>query len=243
MIPNRPMLFGVHARQSSLPITRLFAVCCLCAAFGGVALGADHKPPPAKAAAAYAAFEMHPLEHVTVAAEPCDDSKDCAFFRLPYIQHGFIPIRVVVTNDSDRALSLDDARIQFISANRDTIPAATDEDLNRRLFNIKNTKDTKIPLIVVPISIPIHHAPVDKKITEDEDDSGFHGTIVNAHSSLDGYLFYDMRGLDDPPLQHAELYLKMIHTLDGKVELFAFTIPLDKWLAVKPSVPATEPRK
>ncbi len=199
------------------------------------ALAADHKAPTAKPAQQYAASDTHPNEHVTVAAEPCADPKDCAFFRLPYIQHGFAPIRVVITNDSDRALSLDDARIQFISANRDTIPAATDDDLNRRLFNIKNTKDTKIPLVVVPLSIPIHHAPVDKKITEDEDDTGFHGTIVNAHSSLDGYLFYDVRGLDDPPFKNAELYIKKIHTLDGKQELFNFTIPFDRWLAAAPA--------
>ena len=50
---------------------------------------------------------------------------DCAFFRLPYVEHGFLPVRVIITNDGDPALSLDDARIQFISANNDKIPAAT----------------------------------------------------------------------------------------------------------------------
>ena len=48
---------------------------------------------------------------------------------------------------------------------------------------------------------------------------------------LAGYLFYDVRGLDDPALKGAELYLKMIRTLDGNRELFAFSIPFDKWLA------------
>ena len=203
------------------------------------ARAADHKAPPAKAAGQYAAFDTHPIEHVTVAAEPCDDAKDCAFFRLPYLQHGMVPVRVIITNDGDRALSLEDVRIQFLSANRDKLPAATDEDINRRLFTLRSTQPTKIPLI----PIQIHHAPVDKKIGEDSADFGFQGTTVNAHSTLAGYLFYDVHGLDDPALKHAELYVKQIHSLDGKQELFAFTVPFDKWLAANPSAPSNQVRR
>jgi len=201
---------------------------------------ADKKAPPAKPANQYAAFDTHPNENVTIAAEPCDNPRDCSFFRLEYVQHGFIPVRVIITNDGDTALSLEEARLQFISANRDVIPAALDDDINRRLFSTKSAAGTKIPL--TPITI--HHAPVDKKITQDEDDFGFQGTTVNAHSTLAGYLFYDVRGLDDPPLKGAELYVKMIRTLDGKKELFAFSIPFNKWLAAnapQPSKPSEKP--
>ena len=195
------------------------------------------KAPPPKPAAEYAAFDAHPNEKVTVAAEPCDDPKDCDFFRLPYVQHGFIPIRVIFTNDGDTALSLDDARIQFISANNDVIPAATDDDINRVLFTMRSVRGTKIPLPAPLPPLTIHHAPVDKKITQDNDDFGFQGTVVNAHSTLAGYLFYDVRQLDDPALKHAQLYVKMVHTLDGKKQLFSFNVPFDKWLAAQPSTP------
>ncbi len=201
---------------------------------------ADHKTaPPARPAAEYAAFDTHAQEHVTIAAEPCDDPKQCSFFRLEYVQHGFIPIRVIVTNDTDRALTLDDARMQFLSSNNDKIPAATDDEINRRLFSTKSAMGTKIPLI----PLTIHHPPVDKKITQDADDFGFKGTVVNAHSTLAGYLFYDVRGLDDPALKGAELYVKQVHSLDGKQELFAFTIPFDKWLKANPSSPSNTSRK
>jgi hypothetical protein len=200
---------------------------------------AEHKTaPPAKPATEYPASDTHSDEHVTVAADPCDDPKQCPFFRLPYIQHGLLPIRVVFTNDSDRALSLEDARMQFLSANNDKLPAATEDDINRRLFTIHSAQGTKIPII----PITIHH-PVDKKITQDTDDFGFKGTTVNAHSTLAGYLFYDIKDLDDPALVHAELYVKMVHTLDGKQELFAFTIPFDKWLAAHPDAPSNHPRR
>ena len=231
MSPHRTRPFrsiGIHR------IWLATAILCL----ASLARAADKSPPPAKPAAQYAAFDAHPNEHVTIAAEPCDDPKLCSFFRLPYIQHGLLPIRVVITNDSDHALSLEDARMQFISANNDKIPAATEDDLNRRLFTIKSAEGTKIPLI----PITIHH-PVDKKITQDDNDFGFRSTVVEPHSTLAGYLFYDIKDLDDPALVHAELYVKMVHTLDGKQELFAFSIPFDKWLAANPDAPSNHPRR
>jgi hypothetical protein len=204
------------------------------------ARAADHKgPPPAKPAAEYAANDTHPDEHVTVAAEPCDDPKQCSFFRLAYVEHGLLPVRVIFTNDSDRALSLDDARMQFISANNDKIPAATEDDINRRIFTIHSAQPIHVPFD----PIPIHRTPVDKKVSQDDNDFGFSGTVVNAHSTLAGYLFYDIKDLDDPALKHAELYVKQVHTLDGKHELFAFTIPFDKWLAANPDAPSNHPQR
>ncbi len=55
------------------------------------AYAADKKAPPAKPANQYAAFDTHPNEHVTIAADPCDDSKDCSFFRLAYISTASSP--------------------------------------------------------------------------------------------------------------------------------------------------------
>jgi hypothetical protein len=234
MIINLPM--KSHRSPSILP--RIFFCATILAALAAPSLANEKKAPPPKSANQYAAYDAHTQEHVTIAADPCTDSKDCPFFRLPYIQHGFIPIRVIITNDSDTALSLEDARIQFISINKDVIPAATLDDINRRLFSTHNAMGTKVPLY----PFPIHHAPVDKKITDDDNDFGFQGTTVNPHSTLAGYLFYDIHELDDPALKGAELYLKMIHTIDGKRELFNFSIPFDKWLAAnaensqKPSI-------
>ncbi len=215
-----------------LPI--LAALLCLSAR------GADHRSaPPAKPAATYPANDTHPAEHLTIAVDPCDDPKLCSFFRLPYLQHGLLPIRVILTNDGDRALQLDDARFQFLSAAGDTLPAANEDDINRRIFTLRSTQPIRIPLI----PIPIHRTPIDKKIAQDDDDFGFQGTIVNAHTTLAGYLFYDIKGLDDPALRGASLYIKEIHTLDGKQELFAFTIPFDKWLAANPNAPSNHPRQ
>ena len=53
----------------------------------------------------------------------------------------------------------------------------------------------------------------------------------------------DIRDLDDPALRGAELYVKQVHTLDGKQQLFAFSIPFDNWLKANPSAPSNRSRQ
>jgi hypothetical protein len=203
-----------------------------------VALASD-KPrpaPPVKSASEYIVNETHPQEKVTVAAEPCQYDDDCKFFRLPYASHGFLPVRVIITNDRDQPLELDEARIQFFPAGGGKEAAATDDDLNRRLFHGKDAAGTKLPII----PITIHHQPVDQKILNDDRDFGFVSTTVPPHSTRAGYVFYDTRQLDEPVMKGAELYVKEINTTDAagkKLELFAFTLPFDKWLAANSEEP------
>jgi hypothetical protein len=176
----------------------LFVAAAMVALFTTSAFAGGKKAPPPLQASQYPAFDTHSNEHVSIAIDPCNEPRDCDFFRLPYIRHSLIPVRVIITNDSDSPLG------------------------------------TKVPLI----PIPIHHAPIDKKITEDDNDFGFQGTTVNPHSTLAGYLFYDVKDLDDPPLKDSEIYVKMIHTKGGK-ELFAFSIPFNKWLKATAAKPAS----
>jgi hypothetical protein len=224
-----------YRETSIFPATqRLITLAALALACVLPASAADKKALPPKPAGEYAAFDAHPAEHVTIAADPCDNQKECDFFRLPYVAHSLIPIRVIITNDGDQTLSLEDARFQFISANNDKIPAADLEEINRRMFTFKSAQGTKVPLI----PLTVHHAPIDKKVLQDDTDFGFKTTTVQPHSTLAGYLFYDIKSLDDPAFKGAELYIKMIHTgpdtSGAKRELFAFTIPFDKWLATRP---------
>lgn len=225
----------------NIPVFLVTTACLLAAP----SFAADKKAPPAKPANQYAAFDPHPKEQLTIAADPCDDPRDCDFFRLPYVQHGFIPVRVIFTNDGDAPVSLDEARIQFISANNDVIPAATDDDIQRRLFSTKGTKGRQIPLPMPLPPITLHDKPVDKQISKDDADFGFNTTTVNPHSTLAGYLFYDVRQLDGEPLKDAQLYVKMVNTVAGKdgakKQLFPFSIPFNKWLAAQPG--AKPPQK
>jgi hypothetical protein len=200
---------------------------------------ADKKMPPAKPASEYTLFESHPNEKVTVAAEPCDKPDQCAFFRNKYIEHGFLPVRVIITNDGDKPLTLDDVRIQFISEDKDILPAALPEDLQRRLYSRKSAQGRRMPLPFPGASIPITAGEqVDKKITQDDQDFGFPSTTVAPHSTSSGYLFYDIRGLDDPAMRHATLFLKEIRWQGESKMLFDFNLSFDKWLAAQPKPPS-----
>jgi hypothetical protein len=210
--------------------------CLLTSPFVASAGDKPRKAPPVNPAIEYPMHEVHENEKVTIAADPCDDAKACPFFRLPYVTHGFLPVRVIITNDRDQALVLDEVRIQFFPEKGDRQPAATDDDLNRRLFSRKAAQTTRLPIIPVPI----HHEPVDEKILNDDSDFGFTSTIVPAHSTRAGYVFYDTQGIDDPVMRHAELYLKMIRSTDAKgakVELFPFSLQFDAWLAAQGKKP------
>lgn len=213
----------------SLPPSRLPLLVALLLV-SPAAFAAAKKAPPALAAAAYPAHETHEKEHVTIAADPLDGRGQGDFFRLDYLGHSVLPVRLVIANDGDAPLDLNQARIQFIAADGTKLPAATPDELNRRLFRFKDIKEKHIP----GTPIAYRPTPVDKKILEDDKDFGFSQTVIPPHTTASGFLFYDIKDLDDPPLRGAELYVKMIHTkTDAKdVELFGFSVPFDKYLAI-----------
>lgn len=172
------------------------------------ALHADkpRKPAPPRDAGLYPMHETHTNERVTIAAQPADSKENTPDTRLDYLAHDMMPIRVIVTNNSDRALTLEEARIDFIAADNSQVPAATPDDLNRRLFEIKQAKPVTIPII----GLQVHKKPIDTKILADDKDFGFKTTTVPPHGTVAGYLFYDMSGLPQPPLKGATLELRKV---------------------------------
>ena len=80
------------------------------------ALASDHTPPPVQPATSFAAVEVHPDEKVAIAAEPYDTKEKESIFRVDYLGHGVMPVRLIVTNLGDRPISLRDARILFQTA-------------------------------------------------------------------------------------------------------------------------------
>ena len=182
------------------------------------------KPKPALPAAQYPLHETH--DHVTIAAEPGDTRETEPNTRLDYAHHGYMPFRVIVTNDSDGPINLDDVRIHFVSAHNDVIQAATDEELQRRLFSKKHADGTKIPMPAPIPTITIHHPPVDKQILADDTDFGFSTTTVAPHTTVSGYLYYDTRDLDEPVLDGATLEVRKVRVASSNKELESFEIPL-----------------
>ena len=216
--------------MQSMRLPRRIPLLLLCLALP--ALAKDHTVPPVQPATAFADVEIHPEEKVAIAAEPYDTRKKESIFRVDYLAHGVMPIRLIVTNNGDRAISLRDARILFQTAAGDRIQAAEPEDVER-LMTRKEREGGKIPL---PGPLPsIHMKPKasNKEIEEDFNQFEYGALAVEPHTTRAGFLWYDVSDLANP-LKGAKLHLHKLRNADGK-ELFYFEIPFDKYLQSKSS--------
>lgn len=194
------------------------------------AVAREHKPPPVEPATAFAAVEVHPQEKVAIAVEPYDTKEKESIFRVDYLAHDVMPIRVIVTNNGDRPISLRDARILFVTADGERIQAAEPEDVER-LMTRKEREGGRISMPGPFPSIKLKPKASNKEIEADFDEFEYDALIVEPHSTHAGFLFYDLSGLNHP-LVGAKLNLHTIRNADGG-ELFYFEIPFDKYLKSK----------
>jgi hypothetical protein len=196
------------------------------------AMATDHTPPPVQPATAFAAVEVHDDEKVAIAAEPYDTRERASIFRVDYLGHGIMPVRLIVTNNSNRPISLRDARILFMTAAGDKIQAAEPEDVER-LMTRKEREGSKIPMPGPIPNIKLKPKASNKEIEEDFNTFEYQALVVEPHTTRAGFLFYDVSDLDNP-LRGAKLHLHKLRDADGD-ELFYFEIPFDKYLKSKSS--------
>jgi len=214
------------ATRSLYAVSRAIPLFCILILAAVPVSFAESDPPPARDATSYPAFDFHPKEQVAIAAEPYDTPEKCKVFHVDYLNYHFLPIRIIVTNTGDNPISLRDARIFFISAAGDRIPAAEPEDVERRV-KPKDSRGHDIP--VGPMKIHTKGKASDARIEADFDHFEYAALAVEPHTTRAGFLFYDMAGLGDTPLQGAKLILRELRNSDGN-ELFYFEIPFDKYL-------------
>ena len=200
-----------------------------------LALGEDERvftAPPAAPAKTYPAHESHDDEKVSIAIDPFDMPDKAKIFRTNYQQKGFLPIRLIISNDSDQYVMLNDVKIEYITLRRDKLEPATNDDIYRRVIRLKrNPSNPRVPL---PVPLPRDKSPVtkDAKIALDElDQAQFVPHPVDPHSMRSGFLFFDITGID-PPEAGAHLYITGLKV--GGKELFYFDIPMEKYLSYQP---------
>jgi hypothetical protein len=196
------------------------------------AMASDHTPPPVQPATSFAAVEVHDEEKVAIAAEPYDTKEKASIFKVDYLSHGVMPVRLIVTNNGDRPISLRDARILFLTAAGDKIQAAEPEDVER-LMTRKEREGAKVPMPGPIPAIKLKPKASDKEIEQDFDTFEYQALVVEPHTTRAGFLFYDVSELDHP-LRGAKLHLHELRDAEGN-ELFYFEIPFDKYLKSKSS--------
>jgi len=232
------MMIIVHSMKSQFHLRPRIALFAFAAAFLQ-ALAASKAPPPAGNASDYVAVETHTDEQISIAAEPFDDKTKNGFFRIDYLRYYFLPVRVIITNNSDKALQLSEVRIQFFSANNDKIPAALPEDVERRVDVPRNPASSGVPLpLPIPLPIKKKSTTKDKPIEDDFNNFGFQAMAVEPHSTQAGFLFYDVQGLDYPPLKNAHLLVKRLQVSDTPGQpahdLLDFEISFNPYVAAHP---------
>jgi len=189
----------------------------------------DYKPPdipPAGHAAKFEQHETHAEEHVTIAIDPYGPEKD-SVFHVKFYDHRLLPVRVVISNDSDQPISLADAHIEFTTMRKAKGEPLTKEDIERAVANSAEPQDQSTTRVPLPVPLPRSKPKRLPKNTEEEIEYlVFKAKAVEPHNTQSGFLFFDVSGVQQP-LIGSHILFTGIRNSDGQ-ELFYFDIPLQK---------------
>jgi hypothetical protein len=180
--------------------------------------------PTAKSAKAYPAHDEHTMERVTVALDPYDTPEKAKIFNEKYRDIGFLPVFLVVTNDSDGPIVLSDITPELVTADRTKIQPASEADIDRRISHPQaQTAPSPIPFPTKRVK-----GGISEQIREEIHNSRFAAEAIEPHSSHSGFLFFDISGIPDP-LAGAHFYLTGVRDSNEK-ELMYFDVSLDDYL-------------
>jgi hypothetical protein len=188
----------------------------------GLLVAKDFVKPSAKPAATYPLHDQHSDENVAAGVDPYDDPEKAQIFNVKWAEQGFLPIFLVVTNDSDQPVSLSNMQAQLVTSRREKITAASNDELYRRLAH-PNASRPKYPL---PFPRTTVKGAVGKKALDEMDSAQFSAKAVEPHSTQAGFVFFDVSGISSP-LEGARFYLTGLRDAKGS-ELLYFEIPFQK---------------
>ena len=189
--------------------------------------GASQKPASIKTAS----LESH--EGVTITARPWTDPtlyKEKFPKKSPYAV-GIIAVQVAFRNDSDDSMKINLERIRLnvtlSEENRQALQPLSPEEAADLITN-PGAKSVTIRRIPIPLGGPkLGH---DKKWTEVEKtirDAGVQASVVAPHGTVQGLLYFDMRGQFDL-LSTAHLYVPEVVAIEKNRGLMYFEIDLSR---------------
>ncbi len=189
--------------------------------------GASQKPASIKTAS----LESH--EGVTITARPWTDPtlyKEKFPKKSPYAV-GIIAVQVAFRNDSDDSMKINLERIRLNVAlseeNQQALQPLSPGEAADLITN-PGAKNVTIRRIPIPLGGPkLGH---DKKWTEVEKtirDAGVQASVVAPHGTVQGLLYFDMRGQFDL-LSTAHLYVPEVVAIEKNRGLMYFEIDLSR---------------
>lgn len=160
---------------------------------------------------------------VTVAVKPYrgEEEQKEAFGKAQPYKYGFLPVLLVIANNSDHPLGLQNLKVRFIDSRGEGLEPIPAEDLT--YFNPKGhqPKD-RPPYIPIPLGGPkVKKGPLAKpEITQ----RAFQAPVVAPKSTASGFFYYHPK---TSPLAGSAMYISGIRDMTTGGDLFYFEIPLD----------------
>jgi hypothetical protein len=213
-------------RNAHPNLSRLLIVVYALLSSAIVCLAAKHfVMPAAQPAKSYPAHDEHPSEAVTIAVDPYDMADKANIFSVHYSEVGLMPMFLVIANDGDQPVSLAGMKAEFVTFNQTKIPAATEEDIYRRISRPAGKISQN------PLPLPKKVSGSMSKDTMDEvQNAQFAAKAVEPHGTQAGFVFFDVSGISTP-LAGAHFYLTGVRDAKG-IELMFFDVALEKYLSV-----------
>jgi hypothetical protein len=187
----------------------------------------DFVMPRLVPATTMALHDSHPMEKLTLGADPYDTPEKAALFHPKMLEHSVLPILVVFTNDGGETAVLSNARFQLVTRDRAKADPYSLDDLQRVFTAIRaprsRTEDS------IPLPLPGRNKPhggLAKQDREELEHAMFFARAVEPHASQQGFLFFDVGDLENPT-QGARLFVTGVNDAHGH-ELMYFEVPLQK---------------
>jgi hypothetical protein len=155
---------------------------------------------------------------VTIAVDPYNtpDKEKTAFGKLDLYGYGVLPVLVVIGNAGDKAIRLDELRVEYTGPNGNHVQATPAQDV--RYLNGPNS-----PTIIPgpPGLPPIGHGKKNPLNAWEVEGRAFAAKMLPAGQSASGF-FYFQTGLQ----QGATIYLNGLSEAGSGQQLLYFEIPI-----------------
>jgi len=169
------------------------------------------------------------IQNLTVAAQPyrTDAETSTAFGKLNPNRHGVLPVLVVIRNDTDKVLSLESMRVEFMTPDRESIEATPAADI-RYLQGANQPKLYGGPIPGRPPHISKKKSPLNVWEIEGR---AFTARMLPPKESASGFFYFRA-----PYRSGSKLFLRGIREAATGQEWFYFEIPLEKQVSEAPEM-------
>lgn len=164
------------------------------------------------------------MEKVTAAVDVYNSPPKDEIFSTRYVDQGILPVFLVITNDSDRTITMTKMRAQLVTSTRSKLESLEVDDVFRRVGRIRGSSTT--PARVGPLPLPGGGAK-NKKAQEQYKEltqAQFTAVAVEPHSTQSGFLFFDIQDVRNP-VAGSHIYLTGLRDGNGN-DLMYFDIPV-----------------